>query len=223
MTPTTPYRLVRSSDSVAAFHARVVPDPASAELWWHDIEAPALVIGSSQDESVVDVDACTSAGIDVVRRRSGGGAVLLVPGAVTWLDVIVPTGADGWSADVHQPMRWLGRHLGAVVESLVGPSSRVEVHEGPMVSTSWSSQICFDGLGVGEVLLDGRKLVGISQRRTRQAARLQCCWYSEYDHDALLGLLRVTHRPARQDLADVATLPRDAAEALPGALLDRLR
>jgi lipoate---protein ligase len=223
MTSSDTYRLVRSSDSAAAFHARVVADPARSELWWHEFDAPALVLGSSQDASVVDTDACERAGIAIVRRRSGGGAVLLVPGEVTWLDVIVPTGGIGWSSDVHQPMMWLGRHLGAVVGSLVGSSRRVDVHQGPMVSTAWSSQVCFDGLGIGEVLLDGRKLVGISQRRTRQAARLQCCWYSSHDHDALRGLLLAPHRPAHGDLAEVATLPRELAEALPGALLDRLR
>jgi lipoate-protein ligase A len=223
MTRPDAYRLVRSSDSAAAFHARVVPEPASPELWWHEIDAPALVLGSSQDVSVVDTAACDRAGIEVVRRRSGGGAVLLVPGEMTWLDVIVPAGGAGWSTDVHEPMRWLGRHLGDVVGSLVGSNDRVRVHDGPMVTTAWSSQVCFDGIGVGEVLLDGRKLVGISQRRTRHAARLQCCWYSHHDHDALLALLHRAHRPDRDDLAEVATLRRAVAEALPGALLERLR
>jgi lipoate---protein ligase len=223
MTSTGSYRLVRSSDSAAAFHARLVPEPARPELWWHDVDAPALVLGSSQDATVVDTEACDRAGVAVVRRRSGGGAVLLVPGKVTWLDVIVPNGGDGWSDDVHQPMRWLGRHLGAVVGSLVGSNQQVRVHDGPMVTTTWSSQVCFDGIGVGEVLLDGRKLVGISQRRTRGAARLQCCWYSDHDHDELRALLRAPHRPAREDLAEVATLPHAFAEALPGLLLERLR
>jgi lipoate-protein ligase A len=223
MTSSDAYRLVRSSDTAAAFHARLVPDPAGAELWWHDIEAPALVLGSSQDASVVDAAACDRAGVAVVRRRSGGGAVLLVPGEVTWLDVIVPNGGVGWSSDVHAPMRWLGEHLGAAVGELVGSTRQVHVHDGPMVHTHWSSQVCFDGVGVGEVLLDGHKLVGMSQRRTRHAARLQCCWYSDHDHEALRALLRAEHRPGHGELAAVATLPRDLAEALPGILHDRLR
>ena len=64
----------------------------------------------------MDHEACERAGVAVVRRRSGGGAVLLVPGEVTWLDVIVPPGSAGWSDDAHVPMVWLGRHLAAVLD-----------------------------------------------------------------------------------------------------------
>ena len=56
--------------------------------------------------------ACRRAGVDVVRRRSGGGAVLLRPGEVTWIDVIVPAGTLAGPTDVHAPMVWLGQLLG---------------------------------------------------------------------------------------------------------------
>ena len=110
-----------------------MPEPAHREIWQHDIVSPALVLGSSQDESIVDRDACRRAGVDVVRRRSGGGAVLLVPGEVTWLDVVVPIGTTGWSDDVHGPMVWLGRHLANSITALTG-SVDVVVHEGAMHS-----------------------------------------------------------------------------------------
>jgi len=91
-----------------------------------------------------------------------------------------------------------------------------------MVTTPWSSTVCFDGLGVGEVLLEGAKLVGISQRRTREAARLQCCWYSAYDPSALVSLLAAPHRPPLDKLAPVAVLPAPMAAVLPELLLARL-
>ncbi len=213
------YRLVRSASTAAEFHARVVPDPASTDIWWHDITSPALVLGSTQSADVVDQQACRRAGVEVVRRRSGGGAVLLVPGAVTWVDVIVPAGSPGWADDIHAPMVWLGRHVAGVLGELLGERT-VSVHEGPMVSSAWSSAVCFDGLGSGEVLLDDEKLVGISQRRTRHAARLQCCWYSQYDPAALVDLL--AHRPSVADLQPVATVPRSIADAIPAALAARL-
>jgi lipoate-protein ligase A len=192
-------------------------------MWWPDITAPALVLGSSQPEHDVDNDACERVGVEVVRRRSGGGAVLLVPGEVTWLDVLVPFGSAGWSDDVHGPMIWLGRHLAAVFDELLdGRDGPVSVHPGPMVTTPWSSTVCFDGVGAGEVLLDRRKLVGISQRRTRHAARLQCCWYSAYDPARLVDLLAPATRPAVADLRPVATVPRDLADAVPPALATRL-
>ena len=212
------YRLLASRSDAATFHHRAVPEPARPELWWHEPTAPALVLGSSQADSDVDTDACERAGVDVVRRRSGGGAVLLVPGDVVWLDVIVPTGSPDWSPDVHAQMVWLGHRLATVIASLRSEPGDIRVHEGAMVRTPWSTTICFDGLGAGEVLLDGRKLVGISQRRTRHAARLQCCWYSSYDPSTLAGLLSASVRPPDTELRPIATLGADVACAIPAAL-----
>jgi lipoate-protein ligase A len=229
-----PYELVRTRTAASEFHARSVPDPAPNELWWPEITAPALVLGSSQPEQDVDREACERAGVAVVRRRSGGGAVLLLPGEVTWLDVIVPLGSAGWSDDVHGPMIWLGHHLAAVVDELLddpldggadNPADGgrvISVHDGPMLTTRWSSTVCFDGIGAGEVLLGGRKLVGISQRRTRQAARLQCCWYSHHDPGRLVELLAPASRPAVTDLRPVATVALVIADAIPPALAARL-
>jgi lipoate---protein ligase len=190
-------------------------------MWWHEVTMPALVLGSTQSESVVDHDACRRAGVDVVRRRSGGGAVLLRPGAVTWIDVIVPRDGPGWADDVHRPMVWLGGHLADVLRDLL-PGRHIAVHEGPMVTTPWSSLVCFDGFGAGEVMIDGRKAIGISQRRTRHAARLQCCWYRAYDPADLVELLAVPVRPPVDGLAPIATVPADVASAIPSALAARL-
>lgn len=180
-----------------------------------------MVLGSSQGTETADRLACVNAGVEVVRRRSGGGAVLLLPDRVTWLDVIVPAGEPGWSDDVFGPMIWLGRHLATVIEALV--DGVVTVHESSMIETQWSRTVCFDGLGAGEVLLDGRKLVGISQRRTRQFARLQCCWYSDYDPDDLVELLHPEHRPPLGVLLPVATLASSRSRMVPALLADSLR
>lgn len=218
MSSVPPYRVVRSRSTASDFHARTVTVPARREIWRHDITAPALVLGSTQHDSDVDIEACRRAGVEVVRRRSGGGAVLLVPGEVTWLDVIVPAATPGWSADVHRPMVWLGNGLAGAIARATGIVD-LAVHDDAMRSTPWSRLVCFDGLGAGEVLLGGRKLVGISQRRTRDAARLQCCWYSEYDPQRLVALLDpAAGRPGAADLARVATLPAGSADAIVGEL-----
>jgi lipoate-protein ligase A len=200
----TGFEVVRSRSDAATFHAQRVPEPARAALWWHEVTRPALVLGSNQDDAMVDRGACARAGVDVVRRRSGGGAVLLVPGEVAWLDVILPRHGPGWSDDVHRPMVWFGTHLVAALAA-AGVGGALDVHHGPMRTTPWSSMICFDGLGAGEVSRDGAKLVGISQRRTRGAARLQCCWYLHHDPSALVGLLEGADRPPVAALGPVAT------------------
>jgi lipoate---protein ligase len=138
-----------------------MPTVVARSVWIHEVSAPALVLGSSQRPDIVD-DA-TIGSIEVVRRRSGGGAVLLIPDEVIWLDVLIPTDDPLWSDDVSHASHWLGD---VWVAALGGGS----VHRGPMVRTPWSSLVCFAGLGPGEVTVGGRKLVGISRMRRRVGA-----------------------------------------------------
>ena len=66
------------------------------------------------------------------------------------------------------------------------------------------------------------KLVGISQRRTRSAARFQVCWHTRYDPAALPALLLPEHRPPLDVLRPVATLdPASTAGQL--AIPERIR
>ena len=71
----------------------------------------------------------------------------------------------------------------------------------------WSSRVCFAGIGPGEVVgaaTDGRKLVGLSQRRTRRGARLQSAVHLRFDPAAttdLLDLAPAERTAARAELA----------------------
>lgn len=169
--------------SASSFHARDVPTSPVRAVWVHQVTAPAVVLGSAQADAAVDASAAAAAGVEVVRRRSGGGAVLLVPGEVTWVDVVLPRGDPLWVDDIGRSTAWLGDAWAAVL------GEGAAVHAGGMVHTAWSSLVCFAGLGPGEVTVGGRKLVGISQRRTRQAARFQCALYQRWDPAALAALL----------------------------------
>jgi len=197
------WHVVRSQSTAGEFHGLEIPDPPTPQIWVHEITRPALVLGSTQRRDQADLVACERAGYEVVRRRSGGGAVLLAPGEVVWIDLILPAGGPGWSSDVHRPMVWLGTRLASAFDA--AGDSDVTVHDAAMVSTAHSRLVCFDGIGPGELIRsDGSKLVGISQRRTRAAARLQCCWYSSYDPGVLSSLL--VDGPRVDDLRDVATI-----------------
>jgi lipoate-protein ligase A len=199
-------------EPAARFHARAIPDDATAQIWVNHVAGPALVLGSTQrDPSMIDVDECARRGIDIVRRRSGGGAVLLTPSEVTWFDVIIPSGAPGWAQDVHAPMVWLGERFAAACHG-AGVTQAVTVNDNSMVRTEWSTLICFDGIGPGEVLLDGRKLLGISQRRTRTALRLQCCWYHQVDPAALVALFPALDGIDPAALSPIATLPTQISD-----------
>jgi lipoate-protein ligase A len=145
---------------------------------------PALVLGSTQPESVVVGDA---AGIDVVRRRSGGGAVLVEPDRVAWIDVAIGRDDPLWDDDVGVAFHWLGRVWAGALEAL-GLRGPV-VHTGALVRTALSDLVCFAGLGPGEVTVDGAKVVGMAQRRTRAGALFQCAVPLVWDPARLAALL----------------------------------
>jgi lipoate---protein ligase len=210
----------RSTGSPVEFHARELPSLVRREVWLLEPDRAALVIGSAQPEETVDHDACARAGVAVVRRRSGGGAVLLVPGEVVWIDVIVPAGDALWLSDIGGAAHWLGEVWATALAAcgVVGG----EVHRGGLVRAPWSDVVCFAGLGPGEVTVGGQKVVGISQRRTRAAARFQCAVPVVWDPAALVALL-TPPRPTVDELAavalGVAVEPGALASAFVAALL----
>ena len=182
----------------------------------------ALVLGSTQPESDADQAALDAGSVDLVRRRSGGGAVLLVPDRTVWLDVELPRADDLWDDDVGVAFHWLGRAWAAAVGELGVDAT---VHTGPIVETTWSHRVCFAGLGPGEVTVGGRKLVGMSQRRTRDGARFQCVVHREWDAAPFLALLSVSEderAAASAELGDVATGLDADADTVVAALLRHL-
>jgi lipoate-protein ligase A len=190
----------RAGGSAADFHAREFPDVAA--VWQFDVVHPAIVLGSRQTDDVVDLVACRRREVEIVHRRSGGGVVLLVPGATDWVDVIVPATDPEWDDDVRRSMVRIGERWVEALRDLV--DGELTVHRGPMVRTPWSELVCFAGIAPGEVLLDGVKLVGLSQRRTRRGARFQCAVNRRFDDGLLVELLAA---PVPAPLPPVATLP----------------
>jgi lipoate-protein ligase A len=179
-------------------------------VWVFEVARPAVVLGSLQSVDILDEAACAAAGVEIARRRSGGGVVLLEPGRIVWFDVIVPAAllrAANVGDDVRGSMIWLGDLIAAAL----GERAEVDVHRGPPIG---SGQICFAGIGPGEVVLDGRKLVGVSQRRTRAGSRFQCAVHTVWSPETLAPLLRA---PVGV-LPSVATVAEDTAGALPAAL-----
>ena len=96
--PSTSWKLYTEHISAGEQHGRdLVPERA---VWDVRVTRMAMVLGSRQDESLLNVDQCGRNDVDVVHRRSGGGIVFLAPGEHVWLDVVVPRGDVLWSDDV---------------------------------------------------------------------------------------------------------------------------
>jgi hypothetical protein len=91
-----------------------------------------------------------------------------------------------------------------------------------MQPTPWSTSVCFAGLGPGEVTVDGRKVVGLSQRRTREAALFQCCAALRWEPARLLDLLAFDDADRARGAAELAPLAAGIGTGvdLPAAIVD---
>jgi len=171
------------------------------------VTAPALVLGSAQSGVVVDAGRAAAEGVTVARRRSGGGAVLVTPEDPVWIDVWLPAGDSLWKDDVGRAFDWLGQ---AWVTALgwVGVTGVAAHAEGFVACTRWARLVCFGGVGTGEVITsDGRKVVGLAQRRSRSGAWFHGAAYLQWDPARLLALLQLL---AEERQAATAELERAA-------------
>lgn len=166
--------------SAGDFHEMLLPPRRS--LWVVAPTRPALVLGSSQSDTGIDRDRATVRGVDIVSRHSGGGAVWIDPATTVWIDVVIPSDDDLWVNDVPRSMLWLGHAFARILDP------DVQVFEGRYDATELAREYCFGGMAPGEVIRNGAKVVGISQRRTKEAARFQCVAYREYDSGLVADL-----------------------------------
>jgi len=185
----------------ATLHEFRPPRTGRPTLVVGEVTAPALVLGSTQPDTHADPARAVSGGYEIVRRRSGGGSVWLAPGAQVWVDVWLPAGDPWWDDDVARAAVPVGEAWRSALE-VVGLGDGFRVHQGGVESRPWSALVCFAGIGPGEVLdRDGRKWVGISQRRTRDWIRLQTMAHRRWSpDDAVDGL--VGHEGPDAALAD---------------------
>jgi len=153
-----------------------------------------------------------------VRRSTGGGAVSC-DDHYLMLDVVLPRGHALVIDDVGQSYRWLADALQTALEAhgaaLRAVTPREAAGRSP-IERADARLACFAGTGSYELLTsDGRKLVGLAQRRRGGAALLQAAAYihaPRIDVAARLGLARDEEARLRERLAQIATL----AEVAPG-------
>lgn len=115
---------------------------------------------------------------DLLIRESGGGAVLTGPWLVS-VSIVLPLGHPWLSEGLLESYRHLGqlhvatlREFGITAHSL-SPQELPQIRKIPAVrSTDWA---CFGSLSPWEVVsADGRKLVGLAQRRCQSGVLLVC-------------------------------------------------
>ena len=130
-------------DEALLVEADQVGGSATVRVW--ELATIAVVLGAScRLHEAVNLDACRADGVPIARRCSGGGAVVIGPGALN-VSVIVPTESAPIAVDEAQ--RWV---LGRIADRLRELGQPVEVR------------------GSGDLALGGRKFSGSAQRRLKR-------------------------------------------------------
>jgi len=152
-------------------HALPMPvEGDRAELWIMRPSRPALVMGSSQKPEQFHHDLLSADGVELVGRRSGGGAVFIDPAATVWIDLVAPRTSDWWSRELAENFLMVGRVWQRALAVL---GVETELCTTAPVRTEAASLACWAGVGWGELTLGAAKVVGLSARRTRWGTRVQ--------------------------------------------------
>ncbi len=180
-----------------------------------EVTRPTLVLGSTQPVELVATLRVKERGVEVLRRRGGGGGVFLMPGDHAWVDAWIPRDDPLWSADVSVAAAWAGAWWIGALERM--GLSGFEVHAGRAVPGEFGELVCFAGRGPGEVFHGGRKVMGLSQWRSREGALFSTCAYEHWDPVPLIDLVHV-HQPIRDGLvSDLAPMAVGLGDLDPGA------
>ncbi|MBD3349094.1 MAG: hypothetical protein GF400_07870 [Candidatus Eisenbacteria bacterium] len=151
---------------------------------------PTVSIGHSQDpERELDLEACRRAGIGVVRRPTGGRAVLHA-GELTYSIVGSVTDAT-LGRTIMETYLAVSRALLSGLESL---GVRAELQKVGGVSgprPEAAAPPCFASAGRYEILAGGRKLVGSAQRRLAGAVLQHGSVLLDGTHARIVEFLRI--------------------------------
>ncbi len=141
----------------AAFGNRLIPPTLRLYGW----RPPAVSIGYFQKlGNSVDVEMCKSLGIDVVRRLTGGRAVLHEH-EVTY-SVVVGEDYPGMPKSITESYRFICM---GVINGLRRLGADVGLQSTKDKEGRENSPACFDAASMYEVLHEGKKLVGSAQVR----------------------------------------------------------
>ena len=162
---------------------------------------PAISLGYGQRlDGRIDLEAARAMGVGLVRRATGGSAILHEdPHLEITYSVTAAAGDFDGAGDLLETYRWIGEGLSAGLRGLGAPVEMVPVQPSDPAAMP---AFCFARTGSFELEVDGRKLVGSAQRR-QGAAFLQ---HGSIMLGAVAGRLRRVFPGARDPLAGMTTL-----------------
>jgi len=185
-----------------AILASVAAGRAPTTLRLYGWSQPCISIGCAQAVSDLDLEACEREGLPLVRRASGGTAVLHE--ASLAYSLTLPADHPLAAPDIVESYRRLGPPVVAAMRRL-GVDGRLvlpeEAHRGGRREGPGSSA-CFASLAPYELVLRGRKLVGNSQLRRRGVVLHHAMTLLDFDPARFASLLRSESTEERGRVAE---------------------
>jgi lipoate-protein ligase A len=170
---------MRDSSSIAvvscndeqAWNQQQLELPVSSPCFrlWRYAE-PGVVLGRSQRNLVSAAEVRERAGISLVERHAGGGAVLTGPWMLS-ASIVLPESHTLASPRLVDSYRWLGeiyadvlQQFGIAAQALPPERATVLQQDTRTAGLEWA---CFAGFSPWEVVVGDRKIVGLAQSRKR--------------------------------------------------------
>lgn len=126
-------------------------------------DPPCLSLGHAQPFSDVDVNRLKQRGWEVVRRVTGGRAILHTD-EITY-SVIAPSNEPRVEGSVLESYNRLAQALLRAVQTLEIP---VEMKEGKASESTTPNPVCFEVPSTYEITVNGKKLIGSAQARKKE-------------------------------------------------------
>lgn len=181
------YNMAVDEAILRAHSSNEVPPTLRLYRW----NPPAVSLGFSQDiNRKVNVDRCRELGIDVVRRATGGRAVLHHR-EITYAVIV---GLDLLPGSVLETYKFLSAGLVEAIKLLGLPAT---IEDKPAKSTLQGSPACFDSPSWYEIEVAGRKLVGSAQTRQRNVLLQHGSVLLELDIDKLQQVMQVPNEQVK--------------------------
>lgn len=161
LTPPAPGAWNMALDEAILEHIGRGDSPPTLRLYaW---EPACLSLGHAQPFADVDTTRLRERGWDVVRRATGGRAILHTD-EITY-SVIAPGDEPRLAGTVLESYNRLARALLLAVQGLELP---VEMKEGRVENGSTPNPVCFEVPSTYEITVDGKKLIGSAQARKKE-------------------------------------------------------
>ena len=184
-----------------------------AILRFYTWESPTVSIGYFQRSDEIDLDACRASAVSVVRRPTGGRAVLHHRDLT--YSLVLPLKAPWSGLSIAESCRRINSCFRRGLE-LLGVSAGLEAVSGRIgMAGHMPSPLCFSAVSRHEVVVGGKKVIGSAQRRFPETILQQGSILMDFDPAEIFPLFRRGDRAAMADsLAGIGSL-REALGCLP--------